>query len=71
MESYAALRSKIDCLEPFVLSECIKDWKALEWTYQRLAETVNPPEEKGFLRIRFGPKEHLRGKVSLTFFIYA
>nr|CDP93491.1 Bm9277, isoform b [Brugia malayi] len=62
MELYAAVRSKIEYLEPFVISECINDWKAMGWTYQRLAEIVKPTENNGSLRIRLGPKEHLRGK---------
>ncbi|VIO97829.1 jmjC domain containing protein [Brugia malayi] len=63
MELYAAVRSKIEYLEPFVISECINDWKAMGWTYQRLAEIVKPTENNGSLRIRLGPKEHLRGKI--------
>ncbi|EJW75069.1 hypothetical protein WUBG_14024 [Wuchereria bancrofti] len=62
MELYAAVRSKIEYLEPFVISECINDWKAMGWTHQQLAEIVKPTESNGSLRIRLGPKEHLRGK---------
>ncbi|EFO16206.1 hypothetical protein LOAG_12301, partial [Loa loa] len=62
MESYTDVRSKIAYLEPFVMSGCINDWKATAWTYQRLAEIVKPAERDEFLRIRLGPKEHLRGK---------
>ncbi|EFO22270.2 jmjC domain-containing protein [Loa loa] len=63
MESYTDVRSKIAYLEPFVMSGCINDWKATAWTYQRLAEIVKPAERDEFLRIRLGPKEHLRGKI--------
>ncbi|EJW83765.1 hypothetical protein WUBG_05321 [Wuchereria bancrofti] len=63
MELYAAVRSKIEYLEPFVISECINDWKAMGWTHQQLAEIVKPTESNGSLRIRLGPKEHLRGKI--------
>ncbi|VDO26001.1 unnamed protein product [Onchocerca flexuosa] len=63
MESYAALRSKIEYLEPFVISECISDWKAIKWTYQQLAEIIKPTERSELLRIRLGSKEHLRGKI--------
>uniref|UniRef100_A0A0R3RKT1 JmjC domain-containing protein n=1 Tax=Elaeophora elaphi TaxID=1147741 RepID=A0A0R3RKT1_9BILA len=63
MESQAAVRSKIEYLEPFVMSGCICNWKAFEWTHQRLAEIVKPTERNGFLRIRLGPKEHVRGKI--------
>ncbi|KAM3717900.1 HSPB1-associated protein [Dirofilaria immitis] len=63
MESYAAIRSKIQYLEPFVMSGCINDWKAIGWTHQQLAEIIKPTERNGFLRIRLGPKEHLRGKI--------
>ncbi|CAG9538190.1 unnamed protein product [Cercopithifilaria johnstoni] len=59
MEAHAVLRSKIECLEPFVISGCISDWKAVGWTHQRLAEIVKPTERNGFLRIRLGPKEHI------------
>ncbi|VDK88905.1 unnamed protein product [Litomosoides sigmodontis] len=63
MEAHAVVRSKIDCLEPFVISGRINDWKAIGWTHQRLAEIVKPTEKNGFLRIRLGPKEHVRGKI--------
>ncbi|KAL3984644.1 Cupin-like domain family protein [Acanthocheilonema viteae] len=63
MESLASVHSKMGCLEPFVISECISDWKAIRWTYQRLAEIVKPAERNGFLRIRLGPIEHIRGKI--------
>lgn len=70
MESNAAVQSKIECLEPFVMSGCINDWKPIGWTYQRLMEIVKPAEGNGLLRIRLGPKEHVRGKVgfNLSFF---
>lgn len=66
MESFAAVRSKIECLEPFVMSGCINDWKAIKWTHQQLTEIIKPTEKNGFLRVRLGPKEHLRGNVSFS-----
>lgn len=66
MEAHVVKRSKIDCLEPFVISGRIDDWKAIRWTHEQLAQIVKPTEKNGFLRIRLGPKEHVRGKVSLN-----
>uniref|UniRef100_A0A915PPS4 JmjC domain-containing protein n=1 Tax=Setaria digitata TaxID=48799 RepID=A0A915PPS4_9BILA len=63
MNAYATIRSKIGYLEPFVISGCINDWKAAEWTHQELADIVKSTRSDGLLRIRLGPKEHLRGKI--------
>lgn len=63
MDSYTTTLSQIEQLEPFVMYGCVDDWKATGWTQEHLAKIVHPAKEDELLRIRLGPKEHLRGKI--------
>ncbi|VDM40814.1 unnamed protein product [Toxocara canis] len=50
-------------MEPFVLHNCINEWPAMKWTLESLNEIVCASSSKEPLKVRFGTKKHLRGKI--------